>query len=973
MPWGRNSRRGWSGRRAFGYPVRMPGDGFRKKGGFVVRSASWLAAGLALSCSISCWNGAAQARPVDRARLEALIAAADKVDPSGDPAAYLRTREAALAEAKRIYPAEHPEIAVREQELAAGYAATQRFDEAAAILDRITPLLENAGPAYVPALRDAIGVNGYIATFRGDHARAVALFEREVASYRAEGKPGKGYATALSNLAASSWEAGDSSRALDLNRAALDLAAGLDPRPADGVLWYGNRMAYLRGLGRTEDAIEAGQDGLGYAKGLVPETHPLLANIHANLAALLAQVGRPNAALPLARRAFEAVEAASGGPNQNSATMRAIFAGALYKAGHFDEADAFLAHAIPIIDAQLGAQSNRALQTREIHAQVQSGLGRSDAAIALQQQVLAARDDRLVPGHRDRMSGRTTLARLALAANRLALAETAMAQGVALRQAAVPPAHPDLLVERALLQLVRSRAATRPPAELAKEAHAILRLLVANARRDPTAPMSSDTRLAFQALAEVLNRAGDHDGAFEAQQWSARTSVDDAAAAASAERLAAGGSETATALAARRALLAERKALLAKVDAHLAAPDAKFDIAAATAQIEAVDARIAAADSRLAVLVPASERERGNFAPAAIGEIRQRLGRGEAFVQVSVMADRYMVTLITSRGEAQYLTAGSRTALEERVKAVRATLDPARLEAPFATDQAAALFSELFPGGAMRRLKGVTHLRVSANGAFGALPFAVLVPGRGAYLIDRMAISRVPGAASLVRDTGKGLVPALFGMGAGSGAAGSGGMTRVMRGIAGGLPQLAPLPGSESELKAIARSIGAADPVILLGDRATEAALRSARIAPGGVLAFATHGLVSGEVEGLREPALVLSAQGGDDGLLTASEIGRMSLPARWVLLSACNTAAGSGPDAPGLSGLAQAFVLAGAGHILAAHWPVRDDIAGLISTEVMKAAADDVAPAAALRAAIRHARAAAAHPALWAAFELVE
>ena len=42
-----------------------------------------------------------------------------------------------------------------------------------------------------------------------------------------------------------------------------------------------------------------------------------------------------------------------------------------------------------------------------------------------------------------------------------------------------------------------------------------------------------------------------------------------------------------------------------------------------------------------------------------------------------------------------------------------------------------------------------------------------------------------------------------------------------------------------------------------------------------------------------------------DDGLLTASEVAQLELNADWVVLSACNTAAGEKPGAEALSGLA--------------------------------------------------------------------
>jgi len=82
------------------------------------------------------------------------------------------------------------------------------------------------------------------------------------------------------------------------------------------------------------------------------------------------------------------------------------------------------------------------------------------------------------------------------------------------------------------------------------------------------------------------------------------------------------------------------------------------------------------------------------------------------------------------------------------------------------------------------------------------------------------------------------------------------------------------------------------------------------------ILAFSTHGLISGELQGLTEPALVLSPEKEentiiDNGLLTATEIANIKLDADWVVLSACNTASSSGrPGAEGLSGLARAFFL---------------------------------------------------------------
>jgi len=68
-----------------------------------------------------------------------------------------------------------------------------------------------------------------------------------------------------------------------------------------------------------------------------------------------------------------------------------------------------------------------------------------------------------------------------------------------------------------------------------------------------------------------------------------------------------------------------------------------------------------------------------------------------------------------------------------------------------------------------------------------------------------------------------------------------------------------------------------------------------------------------GDLKGLAEPALVLTppaeATADNDGLLTTSKIATLKFNADWVVLSACNTAAGDGtPDAGGLSGSPRHF-----------------------------------------------------------------
>jgi CHAT domain-containing protein len=140
--------------------------------------------------------------------------------------------------------------------------------------------------------------------------------------------------------------------------------------------------------------------------------------------------------------------------------------------------------------------------------------------------------------------------------------------------------------------------------------------------------------------------------------------------------------------------------------------------------------------------------------------------------------------------------------------------------------------------------------------------------------------------------------------------------------------KLEALPETADELRAIAKTLGADEKDLLLGEKASEPVLRQTMFDRYRVIQFATHGLVSGDLPGLAEPALVLTppkeASPEDDGLLTASKVATLKLNSDWVVLSACNTAAGDGtPDVGGLSGLAKAFFYAGAKSLLASHWKV--------------------------------------------------
>jgi len=157
------------------------------------------------------------------------------------------------------------------------------------------------------------------------------------------------------------------------------------------------------------------------------------------------------------------------------------------------------------------------------------------------------------------------------------------------------------------------------------------------------------------------------------------------------------------------------------------------------------------------------------------------------------------------------------------------------------------------------------------------------------------------------------------------------------------LEMLQPLPDTREEVLSIARALNA-DMVqdVFLGQSASEMAVKKTDLSDRRVLVFATHGLVPGDLDGLRQPALALSSpfvtgDSDNDGVLTMGEIMGLRLNADWVVLSACNTAAGQGAGSEAVSGLGQAFFYAGTRALLVSNWPVESASARMLTTELFK------------------------------------
>ena len=407
--------------------------------------------------------------------------------------------------------------------------------------------------------------------------------------------------------------------------------------------------------------------------------------------------------------------------------------------------------------------------------------------------------------------------------------------------------------------------------------------------------------------------------------------------------------------------------------------------------------------------------------PLTRTETQRLLRADEALVAILVGSEKSFVWAVTREGADWAQIDIGAEALAREVTALRLGLDPlaqqtaegapgaqAGIVASFDVRRSHALYQTLL-GPVASRLAGKQHMLVVPTGALTSLPFQVLVtapPTEGLtrddtlrqarWLITSTAISVLPSVPSLgalrrIATTGAAQRP-FFGMGdpvlqgpdpaeRQRGVKRMGPPARYYRnGLADirAVRELVPLPDTATELQAIARALNADPDAVNLREAASETRLKAAPLAQFRIIQFATHGLVAGDLSGLAEPALVLTPPDTptelDDGLLTASEIAALKLDADWVVLSACNTAAGESEGAEALSGLARAFFYAGARTLLVSHWAVYSQAATELTTATFErlAAHPSEGRAEAFRQSMLRLIADGKPPAYWAPFVVV-
>ena len=851
-----------------------------------------------------------------------------------------------------------------------------RYGDIEPLLQRAIALLEQHFGPDDPNLAESVG---YLADFyeiEGRYADAEPVYRRLLAiREKAPGRDRLDLGAALNGLAGLCKLQGRYGEAEELYRRALDIAEKASSPPADTVATILSNLALIyQNEGRYDDAEPLYRRAIAVA-GETPEADRLLGPvIRNNLAGLYKEERRWAEAEPLYASVLQQREAGAAPPLDLAASLNNL--ASVYDAqGKYRDAEPLYRRALQIRETTLGPAHPDVAQSLNNLAGIYWAVGNYDEAATLLQRAFEIREKTAPPDHPEVATALNNLAALYWNEGRRADALAWSRRAIA-----------------AIESHLAANAGERSASSIAEY-------------RKSRAYFANHIGIAYGIMAEQPEeRAALAAETFRVAQLAL---VSDMAQAVTgmAARFAAGSGDLASTIRERQDLTARWRRLDAAIVAVATRPEVERkpdEEAALRTQLAETRQAFEMLDREIAGKFPDYE-ELADAKPVPAADAQPLLAPDEALLVYLTTANETWFWAVRRDAIVLHRADLGASALGAEVQALRAVLTP-DLD-PYPAARAFDLFRKLL-APALPQLVGVHRLVVVPDGALQSLPFAILVTLRPehdpktledhrgiAWLARDYAVAVLPAVSSLraLRRAGRaGTASAPF-LGIGDpvlagdpGAERGPALAKLFRGAdAAEIRQLPALPETADELRAIADTLGASPDDLLLGERASDPVLAQMPLDRYRVIEFATHGLLSGDLKGLAEPALVLTPPPvptpDNDGLLTASKIATLKLDADWVVMSACNTAAGDGtPDAGGWSGLAKAFFYAGARSLLVSHWPVWSKATVELTTSTFEAQKKD--PAIGRAEALRRAEMAMldpdnppefAHPLAWAPFVL--
>ncbi|MFY9655733.1 MAG: tetratricopeptide repeat protein, partial [Methylocystis sp.] len=855
----------------------------------------------------------------------------------------------ALAAYEKVLGPDHLSVATSLSNLGSLYHRLGRYAEAEPLYQRALAIKERTlGPQHL----DVALILSNLATFyvdQGRYADAETLHKRALAvREKVLGAEHPDIGTNLDNLAALYDLQGRNAEAEQLYKRALTLREkALGAEHPDVALSLDHLGGLYDAQGRYAEAEALYKRTLQIAEKRQADDSPALAVGLNNLALHYERAGRYGDAEPLYRRALAIREQAFGPDSPNIATNLNNFAALLEVRGRTDEAEKVYKRALDLQEKTLGSEHPGVAVALNNLALLNKSRGAYAKAEGLYQRALAIWQKALGPEHANVATALSNLATDYGAQGRLNEALDAARRSVEIRVARIVHSGAD----RAANDVSERRSARI----------SLLALLSLLAAQAPGGAI--DPKLVDEAF-----RAAQYVGGVDTAQ----------ALAGMTARFAAGSDALAALVRDRQDLLSRWRALDGLLtEAVSQAPSRRSAEAEAALRKEMteIEAKLASMDERLRIEFPLFS-ELSSARPATLADIQSVLAKDEALVLWTIGEEEGFL-FVVRRDRSGFFRIG-RTAKQfaEDVRKLRDALDVAKepdARTPhFDAGRAHQLYNFLVkPAEAL--LADAKSLIIVPGAALQSLPPSVLVTearrdARGAdyaqvaWLAKRYALSVVPAASSLTslrrfaepRRPKRPFVgfgdPDFMGGGATGVVARGAAIAKLYRGGGANLQELRKLPRlpeTADELHAEAEALGAPRSSVYLGRYATVTTVKGLDLTDTRVVAFATHGLIAGDMPTLSEPALALTPpavpSGDDDGLLRASEIAKLRINADWVVLSACNTAAADGsPGAEGLSGLAKAFFYAGARSLLVSHWSVSSDATVKLTTTAFAALQKD-------------------------------